>query len=67
MKIITWTDLEGRYRVTSPAYDDPTNPLGETEDETISRVLIRLKKRYNLPDTHVFHFVEDGDQRARLA
>ena len=65
-KIITWVDPEGRYRVTSPAYGDPTNPLGETEDETIARVLVKLKARYGLSDTHILHFVEDADQRARL-
>lgn len=66
-KIITWVDLEGRYRVTSPAYGDPTNPLGETEAETIARVWVKIKARYGLADTHPFHLVEDADQRARLA
>ncbi len=66
VKVITWVDLEGRYRVTSPAYGDPTNPLGETEDETIARVLTAIKQRYGLLDTHTFHFVEDASQRARL-
>ena len=67
MKIITWVDLEGRYRVTSPAYGDRANPPGETEDETIERVLVKIRKHYGLPDTHVFHLVEDADQRARVA
>ncbi len=65
-KIIAWTDPEGRYRVTSPAYGDRTNPPGETEDETIARVWGRIKARYGLPDSHTFHLVEDADQRARL-
>ena len=67
MKVITWVDLEGRYRVTSPAYGDPTNPLEETEGEAIARVLVKIKERYGLPDTHTFHFVEDVDQRTRLS
>ncbi len=63
-KIITWIDPQGRYRVTSPAYDSA--PPGETEDETIARVLVRIKARYGLPDTHEFHLVEDADQRVRV-
>ena len=66
-KVITWIDPQGRYRVTSPAYGDPTNPPGETEDETIARVLIRIKVRYGLPDNHPFNFVEDAEQRIRVA
>ena len=52
--------------MTSPAYGDRTNPPGETEAETIARVWDKIKARYGLPDTHVFHLVEDADQRARL-
>ena len=66
LKIITWLDLEGRYRVTSIAYNDPTRPPGETEDEAIDRVVAKLKSHYALADTHLFHFVEEMDQRARL-
>ena len=65
-KIITWIDLQGRYRVTSPAYNDITRPPEETEDETIAKVLVKIKKHYSLPDTHVFHFVEDAAQRDRI-
>ena len=66
MKIITWIDLEERYRITSPAYGDRANPLGETEAETVIRVWARIRARYGLPDDHKFHLVEDADQRARL-
>ncbi len=65
-KVITWVDPEGRYRVTSPSYGDRTNPSGETEDETIARVTAKLKIRYGLPNTHVFHEVEDAVQRTRV-
>lgn len=67
MKIITWIDFEGRYRVTSPAYNDRSNPSGETEAETIARVWSKVQAHYGLPDNHMFHLVEDADQRARLA
>ena len=78
-KIITWVDSEGRYRVTSPAYNDPTRALRgvedpetgvlskETEEECIQRNLAKLRLRYGLADDHPFHLVEDADQRARLA
>ena len=67
-KIITWIDLQGRYRVTSPAYDDPTNPPGETEDECIERVWAKLVASggYGIPVDHPRFHVEDADQRARL-
>ena len=65
-KIITWVDSEGRYRVTSPDYDDLTRPPGETEDECIDRVWAKVSKRYDLPADQVFYHVEDADQRARL-
>ena len=68
-KIITWVDLEGRYRVTSPAYDDPTRPKGETEDECIERVWAKLVAvgGYGITISHQRFMVEDTDQRARLA
>ena len=66
-KIITWVDLEGRYRVTSPAYGSHPD---KTEDELIDRVINQpvkgLKARYGLPDNHPFHIVEDADQKAAL-
>ncbi len=67
-KIITWLDLEGRYRVTSPAYNDPTSPVDETEDECIERVWAKLVAvgGYGIPLNHPRYLVEDADQRARL-
>jgi hypothetical protein len=66
MKVITFLDLDGRYRVTSPAYADPTAPENESEDECIRRVVVALRAHYRLPANHQFHFVEDADQRTRL-
>lgn len=67
-KIITWVDLAGRYRVTSPAYNDPTSPVGETEDELIARVWAAIVniERYGITIDHPHNIVEDVDQRARL-
>ena len=67
-KIITWVDLQGRCRVTSPAYNDPTNPPGETEDECIERVWAKLVASgiYGIPLNHPRFMVEDADQRVRL-
>ena len=67
-KIITWTDLQGRYRVTSPAYNDTTRPAGETEDECIERVWAKLVASggYGIPIDHPHFLVEDADQRVRL-
>jgi len=69
MKIITWVDLEGRYRVTSPAYNDLTRPIGETEDECLERVWANLvaKGGYGIQSDHPHFYVEDADQRAKLA
>jgi len=68
-KIITWVDLQGRYRVTSPAYNDLARPHGESEDECLERVWERLVAvgGYGIPIDHPHHYVEDADQRAKLA
>lgn len=65
MNIITWVDLDGRYRVTSPAYTDMFR-RDETADELVARLLPKLRARYGLPDNHSFHLVENADQHARL-
>jgi len=69
MKIITWVDLQGRYRVTSPAYNDLIRPAGETEDECLERVWASLvaKGGYGIPIDHPHFYVEDADQRTKLA
>jgi hypothetical protein len=68
-KIITWVDLEGRYRVTSPAYNDRSRPIGETEDECLERVWARLVAvgGYGISIDHPHFYVEDADQRERVA
>jgi len=68
-KIITWVDLQGRYRVTSPAYNDGTRPAGETEDECLERTwaTIVAKGGYGILIDHPHHYVEDADQRTKLA
>lgn len=66
MKIITWLDLEGRYRVTSPAYNDRAN-ADLTEDELIALVIPKLMAQYGLPADHDFKLVEDATQRDILA
>ena len=61
-KIITWVDLEGRYRVTSPAYKDRSRPVEETEDECLERVWARLVAvgGYGIPIDHPHFYVEDA-------
>lgn len=68
-KIITWVDHEGRYQVTSPAYNDPSRPMGETERECLDRVWGRIVADgwFGIPIDHPHFYVEDVDQRARIA
>lgn len=65
-EVITWVDKEGRYRVTSPAYDDPTNPTGETAAQCRARVWRKIRARYGLPANHPKHTVSDAAQRAAI-
>ena len=68
-QIITWVDLEGRYRIASPAYNDCTRPLGETEQECLERTWSRIvdKGGYGIPIDHPHYYVEDDTQRAKVA
>lgn len=68
-KIITWVDLQGRYRVTSPTYNDGARPAGETENECLERVwaAIVAKGGYGIPIDHPHFYVEDVDHRTKLA
>jgi hypothetical protein len=68
MKVITWVDLQGRYRVTSPAYNDELRPSGETEAECLERVWARLVEAgsYGIPIDHPHFYVEDADQQAKI-
>lgn len=67
-KIITWVDLQGRYRVTSPAYNDRKRPASETEDECLERTwaAIVAKGGYGIPIDHPHVYVEDSDLRTKL-
>jgi hypothetical protein len=67
-KVITWVDLQGRYRITSPAYNDLKRPAGETEDECIERVWAKLvaSGNYGIPLDHPRFAVEDADMRERV-
>jgi hypothetical protein len=63
LKIITWVDLQGRYRVTSPNYHDT-----ETEQETIDRTWAKVVASggYGIPIDHPHFIVDTADQRPRL-
>jgi hypothetical protein len=67
VKIITWVDLQGRYRTTSPAYNDELRPTGETEAECLERCWARLVEAgpYGIPIDHPHFYVEDADQQAK--
>ena len=67
-KIITWVDLQGRYRVTSPAFNDDSRPVGETEEECLERTWATLvaKGGYGISLDHPHFYVEDADQRTKL-
>ena len=67
-KIITWVDLQGRYRVTSPAYADLLKRRGLNEEEAIEFTWDALvaKGGYGIAPDHPRHLVEDADQRQRI-
>jgi hypothetical protein len=67
-KLITWVDLQGRYRVISPAYNDRLRPAGETEAQCLERVWARVVAvgGYGIPLDHPYHYVEDSAQRAKV-
>ena len=66
-KIITWVDLQGRYRVTSPAYNDRKRPVGETEDECLERAWAKIVAlgKYGIPIDHPRFYVEPADLQER--
>jgi hypothetical protein len=68
-KVITWVDLQGRYRVTSPAFNSRTLPAGETEEQGLERVWARLVAvgGYGILIDHPHFYVEDADQNTKLA
>ena len=66
VKIATFLDLNGVYRVSSPAYGDLAH-AGLSDDELLDLAIAKLRVRYSLPANHTIHIVEDADQRQRLA
>jgi len=79
MKVITWVDKQGRYRITSPAYDSLAKERGFTEDEAIAFVWDKIVNaetrdkdgnvvsKYGITIDHPHFLVEDVDQRTKLA
>jgi len=69
MKIITWVDLQRRYRETMPAYNDDTRPVGETEEACLERVWEAIVARggYGISSDHPHFYVEEADQLTKLA
>jgi hypothetical protein len=68
LKIITWVDLQGRYRVTSPAYGSLALQFGFSEDDPINWTWTNIIESglYGITYDHLFYLVEDADQRERL-
>ena len=68
-KLITWVDLQGRYRITTPAYNDGTRPAGETEEACLERTwaAIVAKGGYGIPADHPHHYVETADLQTKEA
>jgi len=67
-KLITWVDLEGRFRRTALAYNDILRPPNETEDELIQRVWKKILTvpQYNLPPDHPYHVVDEEVLRLKV-
>lgn len=70
VRVLTWIDLQGRYRITSPAYkhlmghysavDDDGNVDEFTEDDVINLVWARITSSglYGIPFDHPVDLVE---------
>ena len=79
MKLITWVDLQGRYRITSPAYgslmvahseyEDHILVYQFTEDDCINWVWTVLVQSglYGIAFDHPMFLVEIDDLRAKIA
>jgi hypothetical protein len=64
-KRITWLDLEGRFRITLPAYNDAAN-AHMTPKELIDMVWAKTIAHYGLPPDHPRHIVEDTDLEPKI-
>jgi hypothetical protein len=67
-KVITWVDLEGRFRITSPAYNDAKRPAGETETECLDRTWAAIVDRggYGIPADHPHNYVEESPLNTKI-
>ena len=66
-KLITWVDLQGRYRVTQPAYNDRKRPAGETESECLERTWAKIVSSGlfdGITIDHPHFYVEQADLKA---
>jgi hypothetical protein len=67
LKIITWVDNDGQYRVTSPAFKSVCETQQLDDDDLITFIIGQLKTTYSLADDHQFHIVDNDTQKTRLA
>lgn len=65
-KMLTWVDRLGMYRITSPAFDDPTQ-RHNSEWDMVALAWAECRNIYDLPEDHPFFVVEDVDFLDRLA
>ena len=65
-KIITWLDNEGRYRCTTPAYNDKKRPDDRTDEQLIEIVIAKLKNQYGLPNDHEFNLIDNDELNERV-
>ena len=67
-KVITWVDPEGRFRITSPAYNDAKRPAGETEAECLERTWAAIVERggYGISADHPHNYVEESAIKTKI-
>ena len=73
--VITWVDLQGRFRVTSPAYDHLSRRRGFSDDDAINWTWRKLVTEgrddtgelYGIDFDHPCHIVTNADMEARIA
>ena len=79
MKVITWVDKQGRYRITSPAYDSLAKERGFTEDAAIAFVWDKIVNaetrdkdgnvvsKYGIGSDHPHQLVDNEVLKERVA
>jgi hypothetical protein len=79
VKIITWVDLQGRYRTTTPSYASLERELGLDEEQAIAFAWSKIVgaetldpsgnfvSKYGIADSHQRFLVEEADQGAKVA